>query len=330
LNYTKIIEQTARNILAENPSPVVRYLLMRDVLNLQSTNNELIIAKQNVNTSRYVKELAGEQWQDGGWGNFHGIHSNNKQKIPTTEIAIARAVAIGLDISHPVLAKAAKYIINILQGKIVFPDRPEKNDRWETGKQLFLASTLAMMNPSYMILDKIRKLWISITEYTFQSGKYSEGQEISIHKKLTGATVQNSYLVLRTKYHLTLLAGALPIKIETSYICWIWNLKTGIGYLDMPLTNQPQYGKPGPFDRWFVSMELLSRFPRSWKTLAKKHINWLWQRRNKDGLWDFGAKSNTGHYFPLSDNWKIKQNRINDWSTRTLILLRRYYNMTIS
>jgi len=325
----EIIEEIAKKVLQENPNKVVRYLLLRDVLREPTESQKLIEAKLALSDSLCIKELEREQRYDGSWGAFHSRSVKEKGKIPSTEVGIERALTLGLDYSHPILRRAGDYIINILEGEIPFPDYHEKNDRWKIGMNLFLCSTLSLIYPKHYILDSTRKLWLQIVKRTFNSGSYNENDEITAHKELTGATVKDSYLILNSRYHLILLGskeGCLPEPLENLYIKWIYNLKEGIGYLEIPLFKIPPIDKPGFLDRWFVSHELLSRFyPRIWCNLVHKDIKWLWNNQNEELFWNFGSQAST-HYFPLSDSWRYKDNKQFDWTVRVLILLRSYYD----
>ena len=146
-------------------------------------------------------------------------------------------------------------------------------------------------------------------------------------RALTGATVKDSYLVLRSKYQLNILGslpGLLPRPLELALLDWLWSRPDGIGYLCVPLNRTPPVGKPGPFDRWLASLEMLSRLFPGWVSLAQGSVEWLWAQRNELGFWDFGPRPSPPSYFPLSDSWRTKQERIFDWTTRILVLLRRY------
>ena len=326
----EIIEEIAKKVLQENPNKVVRYLLLRDVVREPIESQKLIEAELALSDSLCIKELEKEQRDDGSWGAFHSRSVKGKEKIPSTEVGVERALTLGLDSSHPILRRAGDYIINILEGRIPFPDYHEKNDRWKTGMNLFLCSTLSLIHPEHPILDATRKLWLQIAQRTFSFGSYNENDEIAAHKELTGATVKDSYLVLNSRYHVILLGSEeryLPKTLENLYIKWIWNLKEGIGYLEIPLFKIPPIDKPGLLDRWFVSHELLSRFyPRIWSNLVHNDIKWLWNNQNKELFWNFGSRASTQHYFPLSDSWRYKNNKQFDWTARVLILLRRYYD----
>ena len=159
--------------------------------------------------------------QMGVGGAFHSRDSRLKQRIHSTEFAVERALALGLDSGHPILEKASRYIQDILHGRKPFPDYHEKNDRWPTGTRLFLASTLALIEPEHPLLVSERELWIEIARRTFQSGGYSQSDEMRAHAELTLATMKGSYLHLFGRYQLNLIGsrrGMLPHSIESALL----------------------------------------------------------------------------------------------------------------
>lgn len=321
------LEELASRILAQEPEEVVRYRLLRDVLRKPAGDLELAQAKEGLDKSRCVQELADEQWADGGWGAFHSRSTRLKQKIPSTEVGVERALALGLDASRPILRQAAEYIVGIMGGKVAFPDYQEKNDRWPTGRRLFLASTLSLIQPDHPLLAEDRALWLEIARRTFRSGRYSAEEEIRAHAELTGATVKDSYLVLNGRYQLNILGslpGMLPRELEVSLLSWLWERPDGIGYLEMPLNCPPPYQKPGPLDRWLASLEMLARLFPAWVEFAQEAMEWLWPQRDEQGYWDFGPQPGSGSYLPLSSSWRTRPKRLVNWTTRVLVLLRRY------
>jgi hypothetical protein len=322
------IEAKAHRILEQSPDVVVRYRLLRDVLKRPVDDDELCQAKVDMQGSPNVQELASEQRADGSWGAFHSRNTRLKQKIITTEVGVARALALGLDAAHPILEKTANYLLGVMSGEIPFPDQHEKNDRWQTGMRLFLASTLSLIHPHHPDLDQDRKLWLSIAELTFQSGKYSEEDEIEAHSKLTGASVKDSYLVLNHKYQLNILGsipGLLSSELEAALLHWLWNVDDGIGYLGVPLNREPP-GRSDQIDRWLASLELMARAFPLWINCAQPSIEWLWNQQNERGYWDLGTRPSSISHLPLSENWRKKGNRENDWTTRVLTLLRKFYD----
>src|SRR4030042_980713 len=229
------IEETAHQVLQDAPDSIVRFRLLRDVIKALPDSNILNIARQEMLSSRWVAELKNEQEEDGGWGRFHSA-MKNKGKVATTEAAVERGLALGLEASDPTFQAAIEYLSRLLEGRIDFPDPPERNNRWETGKKLFAAATLARICPTLPILDETWNLWASIAEHTFASGKYDAEAEIRTHEMLTGASVKDSYLVLSSRYQLALLgsrASKLQKTVENVLVNWVWHKSDGIGYLEI-------------------------------------------------------------------------------------------------
>jgi hypothetical protein len=252
----------------------------------------------------------------------------SKGKIVTTEAAVERGLALGLEASDPAFRATINYLSRLLEGSVDFPDPPERNDRWATGTKLFAASTLARISPDLPILDMPWELWAKIAERAFSSGRYDAEAEIQAHRTLTGASLEDSYLVLDNRYQLALLgsrARQLPKSLERALVDWVWHRQDGVGYLEIPLSNLPQRFTAGTLDRLFTSLEILLCFP-SWRKHADNVIAWLWKNRNDEGFWDFGPRASMSVYFPLSESWRKSKQRQHDWSTRVLALLRNYYD----
>jgi hypothetical protein len=327
LKEREIINEIVSHILQDDPDPVIRFRLLRDVKKALPDTNMLIQAKQEMLKSRWILELKNEQREDGSWGRFHSAMETRGKTI-TTEAAVERGLALGLEASDPVFHTAINYLSRLLEGTVDFPDPPERNNRWVTGKQLFAAATLSRICPTLSILDKTWELWATIAEHTFASGRYDPEAEIRAHQTLTGASVKDSYLVLNNRYQLALLgsrAAKLPKAVENALVQWVWHKDDGVGYLEIPLANLPRRFTPGMLDRLFTSLEILSYFP-SWRRFADHIIDWLWKQRSSEGLWDFGPRASMSVYFPLSENWRKAKHRQHDWSTRVLAILRNFHD----
>ena len=318
------IKDAAQRILDCEPDPAVRFLLLRNVLQLPSKNSQLRDAYKNLQENIWIKQLRKWQCDDGGWGRFHSSASKTDSPVPKTEFAVDRALALGLRKDDPLFDKADKYITGLLQEKIVFPDLAEKNERWPIGWRLFCAGTLAKFNPKSKVLDKPWRMWAEIAQRTFTSGKYDPEGEILAHAELSGAPADLRYLKIDNKYSVSLIGARtdkLAAKIEKAMVTWLWNKKNGIMYYCMDISVIPKRCTCGAINRWLCSHELLSIYP-TWRKFAVKTIDWLWTQQNKDGLWDFGLRDQ--FYLPLSATWRNRQNRINDWSTRILMFLNRF------
>jgi len=106
-----LIKSVSETILAQSPGAVVRIHMLRDVLGEPPEDPARVEAQDGLTDSRWVRDLAAEQWADGGWGAFHSENTRRKQVIPTTEVGVERALALGLENTHPILVKAKNYLV---------------------------------------------------------------------------------------------------------------------------------------------------------------------------------------------------------------------------
>jgi len=327
------VRKIAEQILDISPDPVVRLHLLCNVLYRPLDSSEVIQARKDLSNSRWVQGFAREQLGDGSWGRFHSRDSRSIQKIFTTEYGVQRALALGLDLDHPILARTAAYLVRLLKGNIAdFPDRPEKNDRWATGVRLFTSAALSLLVPDDPVLDDVWDLWLTIAQRTFTSGRYDVDMEVQAHHDLTKASVQNSYLAIGGKYQLALLSARpalIPQNLEKPLLEWLWDKKGGIGYLSVILSSYNCNLSSGELDRWFSSLELLSRF-NNWRGLAEGAIQWLWRQQTPDGFWNFGPRVSYSFILPMSESLYKRTSRIFDWSTRVLVLLAKFYTPLVS
>ena len=328
MNPRKTIVQLAERILADEPDPAVEYRLLRNVLRRPANDPELAAARRVLNSSRWVQLLAAEQHEDGGWGRFLSYDDLAKQKITSTEAGVERAVALGLGPEHPILRRAANYIVRILEGGITVPDRAEKNDRWPAGVQMFAGAALVQIQRDLPILTPLWQRWAQIVSWTFSGGGFDAEAEEQAQREIHGVRDGVGYLGLRNRHAVRLLgsrADQLPAKIERSYVRWLWNQPRGLGYIDVPFRPPPRILRGHRISGWLGAMQLLSEFP-TWRKLASDSIDWLWRQRNEAGWWDFGPRGSWSPLFPLSESWRKKTSRRNDYSTTVLALLRTYYS----
>ena len=317
------LKAIALRILRSGPDPAVRVRLLRAVLRVLPEDPRLVRATAELDASRHVQALTSEQAADGGWQRLHSADAKTVRRVPTTEWAVERAVALGLDRTHTVLQNARGYLESVLAGTLVPEDPAEKNDRWPTGVRLFAAATLSRFDPENAVLDPVWDLWHEIAEQTFADGIYDPEAEAAAHDRLTGASARDSYLILSNRYAVTLLASRaerIDPALRDAYIRWLWRRPEGIGYLNMPLPPPGLCPTPSQIERWFRSHELLARF-RSPMIPTGPILEWLDRYRTDTGGWDLGLRLPGGCVLPLSPNWRAKGTREIDWTSRVLTLL---------
>ncbi len=232
----------ALEILRGKPDPAVRIRLLHDVLRVGRDDERLRAAETLRDDSLHIAQLREEQRADGSWGRLHSRDTSVGQPIPTTEWAVERALALGLDVHHPVVAAASRHLGAILEGKKIPPDPAERNDRWETGLKLFAAATLSRIDPYHASLDATWDLWYEIARRTFAGGAYDSDAEANAHSALTGASVRGTYLTLSNRYTLLLLGGRasrIDAELRRAMVLWIVRKADGVGYYSLPLAAPP-------------------------------------------------------------------------------------------
>jgi hypothetical protein len=311
------IEGIGQKILDRQPNAIVRHRILRDVLRLPR-NSTTLASRAALLAHPWVDELTREQHADGSWGRFHSMDSTIKARFPTSEAAIRRALALGLEKGDPVLTRAVEYMVAVLDGRRVWSDRVEKSEGWPIGIEAITAGTLAQIDPAHPSIEQAWVYWAEIARLSLPSGEYVPQAEWNAHRDLRGIGIQ----YLRSRYVLTLLGARsrdLPAALDRQLVDWIWNTPEGIGYLGADL----QHPDPYHIFHWLESLEILSHF-QCWRDVTSDALDRLWNQRNTDGLWDFGTKVSKSYYFPLSDNWRMAGTRQLDHSTIVLALLQSY------
>jgi hypothetical protein len=317
-----MLARVADRLLDRAPDAVVRYRLVRDVLHLSPSDREFRAARSQAWATPHLEPIRAEQGGNGGWGHFHGACNPPPCRIPNGEHAIERALALGLDASHPILRKAVRYLEGMLTGRLPFPEG-ERNERCLPGWRMLAASKLAQLDPARPSLDAAWTTWAQIVCSTFARGQYDPAAERDAHRQVHDIRGELRYLQLANRYAVALLgsrAAELPRKVERAYVQWLWTRPQGIYYLCVPLQRRPVDLNAYAVDRWFTSHELLSRFP-SWRGICSGVIEWLLSQRDRSGLWDFGRRAAESTHFPLSPDWRRLVRRQEDWSVRTLALI---------
>jgi hypothetical protein len=311
-----MIESLGQRLLEAQPNAIVRLRLLRDVVCLPPGSEKLAVARSQMRSHAWVQGLAREQHPDGSWGRFHSMDSSVKTRFPTSEMAIRRALALGLDKDDTILGQAVNFMTDILEKKAAWSDRVEKSEGWPIGVEANTAGTLAQVVPSHPSILPVWEYWVGTALRAFSNETYDPSAEWKAHKEARGTGIT----YLRSRYVLTLLgslSASLPVDLDRLLAEWIWNDPEGIGYLGADLQHPNRFH----IFNWLESLEILLRF-QCGREVATRAMGWLWDQRKVDGLWDFGAKVSKSFYFPLSDDWRKAGNRSVDHSIMVLTILR--------
>jgi len=321
----------AVQVLRREPDPPVRVRLLRDVLDVPSGDPRLESARTALDSFPHVRVLRAEQRGDGSWGRLHSRDTRAADSVPTTEWAVERAAALGLDREHPMMHRAADYLAAVTAGQAAPSDPPEKNDRWSAGIVLFAAATLAAIDPEHPALDPVWALWHEIARRAFPGGTYDPDAEETAHLDLTGASVRGTHLVVANRYAVALLAARadrMDPRLRAPLFRWLWNHPKGLGYLDVPPAAPPIRGAASGFvERWVWSHEILAKFAA--RAAVGPMLDGLEPSRRGDGLWDLGPRASFASALPLSTTWRGKDARAVDWTTRILSLASRWMGLPL-
>lgn len=324
------ITKTAEELLHLHPQPVPHFRLLRDVLQAPTNSAGYRAAQESVSRHPHVLELYETQEENGTWGRFHTQDSAIKKRFVTSECAIERALALGLDLESPLLRRTVGFLTAHIAGQAAWSDPPEKHDNpqlFPYFTRLVSAANLALIDTRHPMLDEPRGIVVEMLKIAFRSGAYRAEDEITARTEVTGIVSKTSGSFLLCKYGLLLLSStgrALPQELEDCLLDYVFHRPNGVYYMyDHNLSNYLPIDSP-KFAGWLATHDLLSRFP-GWKRHGEQVIEWIWSQRNADGFWDFGSRAYKGYYFPLSTDWRRKEDRVIDCTVRVLALLNRLY-----
>jgi hypothetical protein len=193
--------------------------------------------------SRWVRELEQAQKPDGTWGRFHSRNSALNQRFPTTELALYRARALGMNKADPVILQAIRMMEEILQGRADWSDPEEKHEGWPINKRFITAATLALFDPANPLILPLAQRWREVVRRIFQNGAYDPQAERAAHLEINGVRTKGKYLKLAALYPLILLsvpAVSLEPDLEAALMKWVWQKPDGIYYVYGNSMSQPR------------------------------------------------------------------------------------------
>lgn len=306
-------------LLNLDPDPIPKYILLKEFKKLPESSIELQNAYDKVINHPLIKEISNSQDEFGCWKEFHS----------PTEVIIKRLLFMGLDDTCSCLKNVNGFIERVLESKDIWHQRIEKHDTTKWWIDMFMplvsASTLSLISPGHPQVKKNAAIWLNFAKEAFQNGPYDS---------LAEGQVQQEYFKFKTRrpipfynYYVILLLTSendlVPEALDSKILEYCMNNEAGIYYV---------YGKcPNsyvPIDHtkdcysWLRTISILSRF-HSFDEYKNDIHSFLWDQRNKEGLWDFHIKP-YGSMFPLSDSWRKDKNRMIDSSIFILRILSQW------
>jgi len=293
-----------------SPCAAVKYRIKRMLK--QEVDSKLFSEFYN---SKWVELLKANQLVDGGYGRFHSRNSKIKRKFPTTEIAIDSIKMLDIPRGSLLVDKLCDYMEKILKNEIEWPDGFEKNIWYRPAQPLFVASKLSIFGSECREYIDVFNCWHSILKEAFTDGDYNKNRANKISKELLGCEIDGSYIGLNSIYSIELFGNMqtlLDDELKQNYLKWLHHGGKTIGYTSVVL-NQ---GFSNNFTELYKVYFILSKFS-CFKTEFEKELDFLKEKRNPDGFWNFGKEFSCQK---LSDDWKRRYRMDIDHTIMALLL----------
>lgn len=323
------IQKTGRHLLSRNPDAIPRLRILRDLLDIPDDSDDVVKAKEEAKKSKWTEILRNEQHEDGSWGRFHTEDTKRKQKIPTTQFAISRAIELGIDQGDKMLSSAIRYMQEVLSDRRRWPDVYEKNVWFAPGVKIFTAAALSTVDSENPLVARVRDQMIEIYRRTLHSGIYNRSEERSASLDVLGVDVSGSYISISSAPNLELIGscnGSFPIEMQQTLFKAIWNEQVKTFYLRPRPSRFPDTILSRDFLWWFHTVNVMTRISTP-TDIAEKLIEWFQANRGTDGLWDGPRQPGRTAEFPLSESWRRSGNRAIDYSTQIGSLISRLVRM---
>jgi hypothetical protein len=260
----------------------------------------------------WANKIIETQNDEGGWGYFHTLSEPKKNPI-TTEQALKRLENLGYTYEDGVICKAVEYMSKCINGVISIPDYREKHEHWDNFVNLMLATWIRRFTLEDESANNIAVKWSNIITVTFRSGSYSRSDYDDEYTATFSLKVnkQLSYEIRRF-YNVSISVGQLDMVTEERFFDYIMSSEYGIYYVyNQPLKILPKVFKSKETSRYLAAIDLMADFHDQSHKL--RYVSeWLENNRLDDGRWDMGKSIKDSIYFPLSDNWRREDCRIDD------------------
>ncbi|MFW6016736.1 MAG: hypothetical protein ACOCRK_09890 [bacterium] len=312
----------AEQILDFQLDPIPEYVLLHDVLELDKDTDKMKEAKEKVLASEMVSEIIDEQWSDGSWGKFHSMAELRQSSI-TTEQAIRRLIAFGLDKDDEVLHRALTYMEFFLLEELELRDYKEKKYDWDLLTKSFVATWIKILDPGNVLAKEIAEKWGKIIGHAFSGDKFSQKDYQEAYYDVHKSPQDKEIWDFKNFYVVSLLSDLLPKDIEIKFLDYIINSEDGIYYICDECLNQfPDDFHSKTATRIINAYDVISNYKHS-KPLMKDFLRWLYDNICRDGFWDMGQKSKDMIHLPLSETWRKPINRKIDCTVRLHRILTR-------
>jgi hypothetical protein len=309
--------QDVTDYLNENmPDPVPKYILKKEIIHNSSNESE----NNKLRESKWYKQLATEQWENGSWGRFHtqDTKSQLKQKFTTTEAALRRARELSLGENDEMIYKAIQLMERYIQGQEEWLDTNEHHYGFQVAFRTLVAANLSLFDSKHPLVQTKKEICAYHLSKAFKNGSLDEDIWEEENRK-------NNKILLKpyTVYIIWLLQNNnfLDKAKERDFLEYIWHRKDGIYYCTNSPSSDIEFLESKNFLTWLSGLENLcdfSLFPEFMRMGTSIHLlNEIYRLMYNDVSLPKTSPI-FGHY---SETWSNKIFRKNDMILRILRLL---------
>lgn len=268
---------------------------------------------------KWAWQLMALQREDGSWGRFHSMATHGDSPV-TTEQALRRLRILGCTIEDDCIRRAVAYMDDCLNGRNAIPDPREKVHDWDVFTSLILAARIREFTLENPAANRVAAQWARVISHAFSDGSCSHARYEEAYREILkpwgGRLVDFTCF-----YPMSLLQDMLDARTEEALMEYVLAKQDGMYYIyDRPLNAPPTFEGLAA-SRYLGAIEILAGYRHALPQLGVV-ADWLEENRANGG-WDMGPKAKDGVYFPLSDDWRRRENRMADCTERIERLLGR-------
>lgn len=295
--------------------PVPKYIIEKEINRSLLTESE-----KKLKESKWYKQLANEQWENGSWGRFHtqDTKSQLKQKFVTSESALKRARELSLDKNDGMIYKAIQLMERYIKGQEEWTDVNEQHYGFQIAFRTIIAANLSLFDQKHPLVQEKKAICAENLFKSFINGSLNEDIWEEENRKSNDILLR-PYMV----YVIWLLQNNdyLDKAKERDFLKYIWYRKDGIYYCTNGPLSDMESLESKKFASWLSGLENISNFslfPEFMNMGTTKHLLNEIHRLMHSGVILPNTSSVFGHY---SETWSKRNNRKYDMILRILRIL---------
>lgn len=268
---------------------------------------------------KWARQLIALQDEEGKWGWFHSLSQFSNAPV-TTEQALRRLHRLGFSAEDVCIQRALSYMNDCLVGHKSLPDRREKVMDWDVFTDLMLSTSIRLFTRENVKANEVASKWAQVVTAAFENDCFSQRTYCDVYRDILHPN-GGRLVGLANYYPIALLRDSLDPSTQAALVSHILSEENGIYYIyGGKLSQLPVVFQSKNASNYLGAVELLAEYAHG---VAKLEFvaEWLQNQRDENGSWDMGKMVNDKLYFPLSDDWRKPETRINDCTLRIKTLL---------